>query len=80
MTHIYAFSIRGKTLLFSGIIPEGKYQDVEIIANEIVGNMQVDEYVLRLVEEVSSRLKINLAYCPIEYVFRIRRNGGYRVD
>lgn len=80
MIHLYAFSIGGKTLLFSGNISEGKYEDVERIANEIAGNMQVDEYVLRLAEEVFRKLQINLVYCPIEYVFRIRRNGGYHVE
>ena len=80
MTHLYAFSLCGRTLFFSGTIPEDKFEDVERIANEIAGNIQIDEYVLRLVKDVFYELKIRLVYCPIEYVFRVRRNDGYHVD
>ena len=78
--HLYAFSIRGKTLFFSGIIPEGMFEDVERIANEVAGNAANEEFVLQLVENLFDKLEIKLEHCPIEYVFRVRKTDGYHVD
>lgn len=80
MIHLYAFSIRGKTLFFSGTIPEGMFKDVERIANEVARNVTNEEFVLQLVENLFYKLEIKVEHCPIEYVFRVRRNDGYHVE
>lgn len=80
MMHLYAFSIHGKTLFFIGNIPEEKFEDVEQISNEVARNATNEAFVLQLVEKLFDKLKIKLDHCPIEYVFRIRRNDGYHFD
>ena len=80
MTNLFAFSLCGKTLYFSGSIPENKFEDVERVANNITGNLSSDEYAKRLVEHVFRELKIKLKFCPIVYVFRVRKNDGYRAN
>lgn len=80
MAALFALSIRGKTLFFSGTIPEDKYEDIERIANEVMGSVSREEYVQHLIENVFCELKIKLEYCPIAYVFRVRRNDGHQID
>lgn len=80
MTRLFAFSLCGKTLYFRGSIPENKFEDVERIANDIARNISLDEYAEHLIEDVFQELKIKLEFCPIAYVFRVRKNDGYRAN
>ena len=80
MERLYAFSIRGKMLFFSGTISENEYDVVEQIANDVAINATMEEYIQKLINNVFSELNIALSYCPIEYVFRVRKEVGYHVN
>ena len=73
MTNLFAFSLCGKTLLFRGEIPEDKFEEVERIANSIAITLTMDEYAECLVKDVFCKLKIQLEFCPIAYVFRVKK-------
>lgn len=75
MEYLYAFSLQGKTLYFSGIIPSDKVDDVERIANNVLNTNTLEEYIQELIETVFCELKIALSYCPVEYVFRVKKKG-----
>lgn len=80
MTNLFAFSLCGKTLFFRGEIPEDKFEEVERIANSIAKSLTMDEYAACLVKDVFRKLKIQLEFCPIAYVFRVRNKDGYHTD
>lgn len=80
MEKLYAFSASGTMLYFSGTIPEDMFDVVERIANEVVGNESTEEYIQKLINNVFCELEITLSYCPIQYVFRVRRKDGYHAD
>lgn len=71
MECLYAVSIRGKMYYFSGYIPEEKYAIVEEFANQLEDI--TSEYCKNLSDTLLSNLGIQLKYCPIEYIFRVRR-------
>jgi len=77
VTGLFAFSLYGKTLFFSGNIPEDEFESVERIANDIPKVLSMDEYAEHLIKGVLRELKIQLEYRPIAYVFRVRKNDGY---
>lgn len=71
MEKFYAVSIRGKMHYFCGYIPEKEYAAVEKLVNQLEDISS--ECFKNLIDTLLSNYEIQLKYCPIEYIFRVRR-------
>ena len=76
---IYAFSVNGKMLLFSGIIEPENYEMIEKIASETL-DKTCGSTTSTLVDRLKDALDnagFSLSHVTIEKVFRPRKNKGF---
>lgn len=76
---IYAFSVNGKMLLFSGKIEPGNYELIEKIASETL-DKTCETTTSALADKLKDALDnagFFLSYVTIEKVFRPRKNKGF---
>lgn len=73
MQRLYAVSISGKMIYFSGAIPENKFGEIEHIANRTDHSLATDDFCKKFEATVQAELGIKLKQQPITYIFRVRR-------